>query len=311
VGPRGEEIHTDEYGRIRLQFHWDRLGKFDENSTPWVRVATQWAGSGFGQVSIPRIGQEVVVLFIDGNPDLPLVIGSLYNGANMPPWPLPANRTQSGVLTRSSLGGKADHANALRFEDRKGSEEVWLHAEKNQRIEVEHDESHTVGHDQVVGIGHDRTETVGNNETITVHGSRKETVDHNEQIHVGDNRTESVGKDQSVTIYGHASEHVHKTKKETINYGKSLFVGAAYQTTVIGAMNTSVGMAQMEQVGLSKTVIVGQESALTAGTEHRITVGNSVIVMTPGRIEISADEIRITGYKKVEVHGDDVDHNPG
>src|SRR5262249_38680289 len=124
VGPAGEDIYTDEIGRVKVQFHWDREGGHDQDSSPWVRVMTGWAGSHFGQISIPRVGMEVLVQFLDGDPARPLVVGCLYNGNNMPPWPLPVNRSQSGMLTRSSTGGTGQHANALRFEDRLGEEEI-------------------------------------------------------------------------------------------------------------------------------------------------------------------------------------------
>ncbi|MYN29380.1 type VI secretion system Vgr family protein [Duganella levis] len=319
VGPEGEDIHTDEYGRVRIQFHWDRDGKADEKSSPWVRVMTATAGAGFGQISVPRIGQEVVVQFLDGNCDRPLVVGSVYNAANMPPWELPSNKTQSGVLTRSSRSGTAEQANALRFEDLKGAEEVWLHAERNQRIEVEHDESHSVGnnrsksvgHDEVVDVGHDRTETVKHDEKITIHNNRTEQVNGAEQIAIGQDREEHVGGNEEVVIDGNRKERVVLAKEETIALGKSLFVGAAYQTTVIGAMNTTIGMAKFEEVGLSRKVIVGQESSLSAEVQHQITVGSSTLTITPTRIVLEADEILIQGRQKVEVHGDDIDHNPG
>ena len=119
VGPAGEEIYTDKYGRVKVQFHWDRLGKQNENSSAWVRVASAWAGSNFGMVSIPRIGQEVIVQFLEGNPDRPIITGSVYNEDNLPPWDLPANATQSGILSRSSIGATPENANAIRFEDKK------------------------------------------------------------------------------------------------------------------------------------------------------------------------------------------------
>ncbi|MDC8756676.1 type VI secretion system Vgr family protein [Janthinobacterium fluminis] len=126
VGPAGEEIHTDEYGRVKVQFHWDRAGKFDAASSAWVRVMTPWAGQGFGHISLPRVGDEVVVQFLDGNCDRPLIIGSVYNAARMPPWELPRHKTQSGVLSRSTVGGDAAQANALRFEDQLGKNGVQL-----------------------------------------------------------------------------------------------------------------------------------------------------------------------------------------
>jgi type VI secretion system secreted protein VgrG len=327
VGPPGQEIHTDEFGRIKVQFHWDRVGKYDDKSSAWVRVMTGWAGNRFGQISLPRVGQEVVVQFLDGNVDHPIVIGSVYNRDNMPPWQLPANKTQSGILTRSSQDGRAANANTLRFEDLKGKEQLWLHAEKDQLIEVEHDEKHWVGHDRVkkidhdetVEVGNDRTETVGHDEKITIHNNRSERVDSNEKISVGGMRDEDVGKDEhvaiggnrSVTIGGVKSERVAMAKEETIGLGKALTIGALYQTSVGGAMNTTVALAQSEQVGMSKSVLVGDSSSLTAAKEHRMVVGTSVITMTPNRITIEADEILILGRNKVEIRGDDIDNNPG
>ena len=176
VGPAGDEIYTDKYGRVKVQFHWDRYGKKDENSSCWIRVSSPWAGSNWGAIHIPRIGQEVIVDFLEGDPDQPIITGRVYNAEQMPPWELPGNKTQSGLLTRSSQKGAAANANAIRFEDKKGAEQLWIHAEKNQDIEVENDESHsvghdrskTVGHDETTTVKHDRTETVGNNETISI-----------------------------------------------------------------------------------------------------------------------------------------------
>ena len=310
VGPKGEEIHTDEYGRVRVQFHWDREGGYNEKSSAWVRVASTWAGSNFGFVAIPRIGQEVIVQWLDGNPDRPLITGRVYNQDNMPPWELPANRTQTGILSRSSQGGGYDNANALRFEDKKGAEEVWLHAEKDQRIEVEHDESHWVGHDrsktidhdETVHVKHDRTETVDNNETITVHNNRTERVDHNETISIGDNRTEdvgqnetiSIGNNRSVTIGGNKTETITMAKAETIGLAKALSIGLGYQTTVGGAMNTTVGLAQFEEVGLSKQTLVGKSYHITVADELTIRVGKSTLTMkSDGSISINGHTLSV------------------
>ncbi|MBL8482904.1 MAG: type VI secretion system tip protein VgrG [Rhodocyclaceae bacterium] len=145
TGPKGDEIFCDEHGRVKVQFHWDRHGKFDADSSCWVRVASTWAGDNFGFMAVPRIGQEVLVEYLDGNPDLPIITGRLYNAANPPPWKLPAGKTQTGILTRSTKGGSYSTANALRFEDRKGAEQVWLQAERNLDVVVEADETHSVG----------------------------------------------------------------------------------------------------------------------------------------------------------------------
>jgi type VI secretion system secreted protein VgrG len=137
VGKVGEEIYTDEYGRVKLQFHWDRYGGSDENSSCWVRVAQVWAGKNWGAMHIPRIGQEVVVDFLEGDPDRPIVTGRVYNADQLPPYTLPANMTQSGIKSRSSKGGSGENFNEIRFEDKKGDEQVYIHAEKNQDNVVE------------------------------------------------------------------------------------------------------------------------------------------------------------------------------
>ena len=131
VGASGNEIETDKHGRIKVQFHWDRLGKKDENSSCWVRVAQPWAGKGFGMIALPRVGHEVVVSFLDGNPDRPLITGSVYNGENIPIYELPKLATVSGIKSRSSKGGSADTANELRFEDAKDKEYIWFQAQKD------------------------------------------------------------------------------------------------------------------------------------------------------------------------------------
>ncbi|KVD75235.1 type IV secretion protein Rhs [Burkholderia ubonensis] len=318
VGPKGEEIYTDHLGRVKVQFHWDRLGQKNAGSSCWVRVGQPWAGGGFGAIQIPRIGDEVVVTFLDGNPDRPLIISRVYNAQNMPPWALPANATQSGFLTRSSKGASAANANAIRFEDMKGQEEVWIHAEKDQRIEVEHDESHWVGNDRSKTVDRDettqvhrnRTETVDGNETITIHQNRTERVDQNEDISIGANRTEKVGGNDAVTIDGFREETVALAKAESIGLAKALSIGAGYQVTVLGAMNTSVGLAQAEEVGLSKNVLVGKNFIIQVGDRFEVRVGKSHFAMSAdGSILITGHSINISADGPVQINGKDVDIN--
>jgi type VI secretion system secreted protein VgrG len=192
VGPEGEEIYCDKYGRIKVQFHWDRYGKTDENSSCWMRVA-QWLAAGqWGAIFTPRIGMEVVVLFLEGDPDHPVVVGTLYNGDNMPPWALPDNKTQSGFKSRSSLKGGGANFNQLMFEDKKGAEEIRFHGERDFHRSVERDDTISVGNDQTIAIQNNRTETVKKgNDTITLEqGNRLLTVK------MGDRKTEvSLGSD--------------------------------------------------------------------------------------------------------------------
>jgi len=280
TGPSGEELFTDKYGRVKVQFHWDRYGKKDEKSSCWVRVSSPWAGKSFGFVQLPRIGQEVVVDFLEGDPDQPLVTGRVYNAEQMPPWELPANATQSGVLSRSSKGGGYGNANALRFEDKKGSEQVWLHAEKNQDIEVENDETHWVGHDrkktvdndETVHVKHDRTETVDNNETITIGVNRTESVGSNEDISIGANRTESVGADETVSI----------------GANQSLSVGANQSVSVGANQSVTVGASKSETIGASFTQSIGAGLTQTVGAAWNMTAGGPVLITAPAGLTIIA-----------------------
>jgi type VI secretion system secreted protein VgrG len=299
TGPAGQEIHTDEYGRVKVQFHWDRYGKKDETSSCWIRVSHPWAGSGFGGVHIPRIGQEVIVDYLNGDPDQPLIVGRVYNSMQPHPWGLPAAATQSGFLTRSTLGGNYETANALRFEDKRGEEQVWLHAERNQDIEVENDETHWVGRDRTKTIDRDetnhikrdRTETVDNNETITVHNDRKERVDHNETISIGDNRSEDVGKNEDVSIGDNQTHAVGKNRTRTVGSNESVTVGKNRSKKVgknesdkigknwsikVGKMKTeTIGMASMQNVGLAKMVNIGAAYSLNVGGMMSTVIGNS------------------------------------
>jgi type VI secretion system secreted protein VgrG len=183
VGPGNEEIHTDKYGRVRLQFHWDRHGDANEKSSCFVRVAQGLAGSGWGMVFVPRVGMEVVVQFLDGDPDKPLVTGAVYNETNKPPWTLPKNGSKSGLLTRSSKNGSAETANELSFEDKKGDEKILLHAEKDFLREVENDETVKIGHHRTLTDENDRTATVskGNDKLTISQGNQQITISQGNQ----------------------------------------------------------------------------------------------------------------------------------
>src|SRR5690606_12722333 len=218
VGKSGEEIWTDEYGRIKIQFPWDRDGKNDETSSCWVRVVLPWSGKGFGMQFIPRIGQEVIVTFIDGDPDRPLVTGCVYNGDNTLPYALPANQTQSGSKTNSSKGGGG--FNELRFEDKKDSEEVFLQAQKDLKINVLNDATSTIGHDETQTVQNARTRTVKDgDETITLEkGKRSVTIQTgSDTLDVKDSRTVKVGADQTHSTGGNYSHKVTGNYELTVD----------------------------------------------------------------------------------------------
>ncbi|MGT8384528.1 type VI secretion system Vgr family protein [Salmonella enterica] len=208
TGPAGQEIWTDQYGRVKVQFGWDRYGKMDENSSCWIRVSYPWAGKGFGIIQIPRIGQEVLVDFKNGDPDLPIIVGRTYNQDTMPPWGLPGMASQSGIFSHSLYGGPTN-GNMLRFDDKTGAEEVKFHAEKDLNTTVKNNETHTV----MV----DRTKTIIKNETNSIGEDRNTTVTKNDGLSVKLAQTINIGTtyrldvgDQFTLRCGNAALVLHK-----------------------------------------------------------------------------------------------------
>ncbi|HUJ89550.1 MAG TPA: type VI secretion system tip protein TssI/VgrG, partial [Syntrophorhabdales bacterium] len=170
VGPQGEEIYTDEHSRVKVQFHWDREGKKDENSSRWIRVSEPWAGAGWGGMYIPRIGHEVIVDFLEGDPDRPIITGRVYHGNNKPPYPLPDEKTKSTLKSDSSKGSGG--FNEIRFEDKKGSEEIFVHGQKDYNTVIENNtthttvKKHTIKADEIFVEGTTRVVIKGANSTI-------------------------------------------------------------------------------------------------------------------------------------------------
>ncbi|MEN2395098.1 type VI secretion system Vgr family protein [Pseudomonas halotolerans] len=192
VGPKGEEIWTDQFGRVKVHFYWDRHDQSNENSSCWIRVSQSWAGKNWGSMQIPRIGQEVIVSFLEGDPDRPIITGRVYNAEQTVPYDLPANATQSGMKSRSSKGGSPANFNEIRMEDKKGAEQLYIHAERNQDIVVEVDESHSVGHDRNKSIGHNETVTIGNN--------RLRIVKQEDILSVGLRKTDSISQSYVIEV---------------------------------------------------------------------------------------------------------------
>ncbi|MBO0492302.1 type VI secretion system tip protein VgrG [Pseudomonas sp. Marseille-Q1929] len=192
VGPKGEEIWTDQYGRVKVHFYWDRHDQSNENSSCWIRVSQSWAGKNWGSMQIPRIGQEVIVSFLEGDPDRPIITGRVYNAEQTVPYDLPENATQSGMKSRSSKGGTPANFNEIRMEDKKGLEQLYIHAERNQDIVVEVDESHAVGHDRNKSIGHNETVTIGNN--------RLRIVKQEDILSVGQRKTDSISQSYVIEV---------------------------------------------------------------------------------------------------------------
>ena len=268
VGSSGEEIWTDSHGRIKIQFPWDRDGKKDEKSSLWVRVSQTLAGKGFGTLFLPRVGQEVVVTYLNGDPSRPLVTGCVYNGENTTPVTLPANQTQSTMKTRSSKSGTA--GNELRFEDKKDSEELYLHAQKDMKVEIENDLSTTLikgNETRTLDEGNRTTDIKKGNETHNVKGTRALDVTGKETHNNADDYTHEVkGKftqqvdgDYKLTVKGSLTIEVTGAILMKSSDGVTLQAGAA--------LLTKGGTTATHQAGTNMTVKGGQNTTVEAGVQ--------------------------------------------
>lgn len=208
VGPPGEEIYVDSYGRVKVQFKWDRYGQHNEQSSCWIRVSQPWGGTHFGTIFIPRIGQEVLVQFIEGDPDRPIIMGRAYNGDQPVPYPLPQKKDVSTIKTRSTPGGNG--FNELRFTDTAQAEEIFLHAQKDYNGVVLHDQTLRVDNNRTKNIGVNQAETVGNNKSIQVGGNHQERIQQNMTLQVQQNRTMNIALNLKETVGGNHDEQVTK-----------------------------------------------------------------------------------------------------
>ena len=281
VGPSGDEIHTDKYGRIKVQFHWDRVGKSDENSSCWIRIAQNWAGKKWGFINIPRIGHEVLVEFLEGDPNRPLVTGSVYNADLMPPYGLPDNATQSGIKTHSSKEGTADNFNEIRFEDKKDSEEIYFHAEK------------------------DFNRVVENNDTLKIGFDKKDKGDRT--VEVFNNETYKVGAGEGDCEDGSQTFVIYKDRFGILKTGNDrLLVLKGDQTIVIGKGDQSMTIGKGDQVisilNGGHTIDVKKNILIKAGDQITLETGESKIVMKKdGTITIKGKEIKFTASSKFNV----------
>jgi type VI secretion system secreted protein VgrG len=236
VGPSGEEIYTDEYGRVKVQFHWDRRGSSDENSSCWMRVSQLWAGTNWGAMFIPRIGQEVIVDFLEGDPDRPLVTGRVYHGTNMPPYSLPDEKTKSTIKSYSSPDGGG--FNEIRFDDLKGEEQVFIHAEKNQDIRTEKDRMEWVGQDSHLIVVRNQLEKVEGDKHLTVNGDQNEKVDGTVSLEAGTDIQEKAGGKHALDA---AQEiHLKAGMKVIIEAGTQVSLKAGSNFIDIGPSGVSI-----------------------------------------------------------------------
>lgn len=318
VGPDGDEIYTDEWGRVQVVFKWDEEHKLDLKHSCWVRVATASAGQQFGSVFLPRIGHEVIVEFLDGNPDNPIITGSLYNSANKHPWALPGKKNSSGIRTKSTLKGGADDFNELRFDDTKDAELIYQQAQKDHETLVKNDERRNVQHD--------RTTTIKNNEQKTVtEGWEKTTISKGEQfITVAENnRTLHVEKEHTITVNGGETITVTKDRKVTvkqkqthlITQDNTVKVDANQKTTIKDNDTTTIEMGhsklEVKTGNIDSNAKMGNitvkadmgKITIEAMQSIELKVGPSSIKIDMSGVTISGTMVKIDGKAMAEVKG--------
>ncbi len=272
VGPPGEEIYPDKYGRVKVQFFWDRLGKKNENSSCWVRVSQPWAGKNWGAVSIPRIGQEVIVDFLEGDPDRPIITGRVYNDDQMPTYPLPDHKTRTTFMSRSTKGGGSANYNELRFEDKKGSEQIFINAEKGSEqifINAEKDMDHRVENDS--------REFIGNDRSLIVKHDQKEKVEGEQHIQIVKDRNEKVGGDASLEVTGNQNDKVGQNM--------SLQVGQNLQE--------KSGMNYAHEAGMEIHLKAGMNVVIEAGLQLTIKASGGFINIGPAGVAIQGTLVLI------------------
>jgi len=318
TGPSGEEIYTDKHGRVQVVFKWDLEDSTSLEHSCWIRVAQSFAGQQFGAVWLPRIGHEVIVEFLDGNPDNPVVVGSLYNSSNMPPWALPENKTQSGVKTHSTLNGGADNFNQMRFEDKKGEEHINVQAEKDLITLVKNDETRTVGHNRLTTIHNEdkkiveeaddittvkkgdqyvtietgnRTVKVKTDHTVEVEGQEKITVSLDRTVEVDGNQKSLVKLDKSLEVKGKQTRIIKDDDLTEVKEGASLL------TVKQGDVGTIADQGNIVVTAKAGTITMKAEQAII------LKVGESKITISQDGIKIKGAMVSIEGQTMVKVKG--------
>jgi type VI secretion system secreted protein VgrG len=337
VGPPGETIHCDALGRVKVRLHWDREGRFDENSACWVRVSQAWAGQGYGALFTPRVGHQVLVDFVDGDPDRPVVVGSVYDGANLPPASLPQESTTTAIRT-SSLpdgGGRSE----LRFDDRRGEELVYLGAHRDLGIGAGQDKDESIGRNESIQVGGDRTTKVAGNEAhaigqaraVAVAGAQSVSVGQDETVRIGGasslvvggarevevggdhtvavagQRTEVIGQRLTLKVGGDKAEKVTGSSRETVE-GERALEAARVSLDVKEEMRTTVAGLHEERAGVRRigagelVEIVCGEATITAHEDGTVTIaGKNVSVKVAGRIEVEGDKLSVRSQGAVNV----------
>jgi type VI secretion system secreted protein VgrG len=322
AGPEGEEIHPDQYGRIKLWFPWDRRAKKDGSDTCWVRVAQSWAGAGFGGQIIPRIGMEVMVTHLDGDPDRPLVTGVVPNSRQKVPYKLPENKTKSVFRSNTHKGNSRSKFNELTFEDENGWEEIFIHAQKDRNEKTLNNHSERIDNNWVQSVGHNKSVEVTNNQSEAIGGSMNLTVGPGAvdslvpsamkgRVHgIGDvaallgqpGRPNSGAGNMNVTVEKNKSETIGAVLSEQIGTGRYTTVGKAYEVTSGSSIAFTAGEKWTENIGQVKLVQAGSEISLSCG-------GTRFTMKANGEIHITGAKIFVNGKQFIRAKGGKIELN--
>ena len=275
VGSAGEEIHIDSQGRVQVRFFWDK--KNDDSSIvdcTWVRVAQSWAGNGWGSYFWPRVKDEVVIQFLNGDPDNPMITGSVYNGVNTPKYALPDNKTRSGLVTRSSTGGSGANANELRFEDKMGSEQIYIHAEKDMDVSIEHDRRISVGNNDSLIVTGNQSEQIGSNFNRQIKSNAVEQIGGNSDLAISSNQTEQVGGSHSLNVG--SSQSIQVGSAYSMNAGQTVYINAGMNVVIQAGMELSLS-------GPGGFITIGPSGVAISGTMVLINSGGAAGSGSPGQ----------------------------
>ncbi|KDM90033.1 type VI secretion system tip protein VgrG [Photobacterium galatheae] len=317
VGPANEEIYTDNLGRVKVQFHWDRLGGMDEHSTCWVRVSQTLAGPSWGAVILPRIGHEVVVTFLEGDPDRPLVTGAVYHALHQPPYPLPEHKTKTVLRTQTHQG---TGFNEISFEDEANQEEMYFHAQKNMRTTVLNDRFTAIGQDEERIVGHQQTneilgnqrEVIGGNKTSLAQQTFVEDVAKDVVTTYNANESVNIAQDQTRKVLGHQTSKVGKDDRLEISENQMTTVHASRNLNIGGNHGFNVDSQFALSVGKNVTVTSdGQTTIISADEIQLLTGASGIVLKSDGKILLSGLNMTLDGADKLNIQGGNVKINPG
>jgi len=291
VGPRGEEIYTDEFGRIKVQFHWDREGQGDEKASCWIRTSQASAGAGWGSMSIPRIGHEVIVDFLEGDPDRPIVTGRVYHGTNRPPYALPEHKTRTTFKSNSSKGGSG--FNEIRIEDKKGQEQIFVFAERNQDTRVKRDALEWTGRDRHLIVKRHQLEQVEKKKHLIVKEDLLEKIEGDVHLRIKGDRMQAIEGMQNLTVDGDRKESVKGENNLQVTGNQNLATSQTWSQKAGANMFAQAGSNVGIAGGTSVHIKGGMNVVVEAGMSLTIKAGGAFINLSPAGVAISGTLVMI------------------